>query len=66
MLAELANATAAIPLQSGGFLELAVLFIILAIVSYVVGARGIAGVTMEIARILILVFIVLAILSFLL
>lgn len=53
-------------LQLGGgqFASLAVVFVILAIASYVVGARGIAGLTMRIAYILIIIFIVLAILSF--
>nr|WP_256399370.1 DUF1328 domain-containing protein [Haloarchaeobius litoreus] len=56
-----------LPLQfGGGLLELAILFFILAIVAAVLGARGIAGMTMEIARILVLVFLVLAILSLLL
>lgn len=55
-------------LQLGGgqFASLAVVFIILAIAAYVVGARGIAGLTMRIAYILIIIFIVLAILSFIL
>lgn len=56
------------PLQvfSGDFLYLAVVFFVLALLAAVVGARGVAGVSMEIARILVLVFLVLAILSLLL
>lgn len=56
---------AQIPLQlfSGEFLELAVLFFILAVVAAVVGARGIAGLSMEIAKWLIIIFVVLAIIS---
>jgi uncharacterized membrane protein YtjA (UPF0391 family) len=48
---------------SGQFIELAVLFFVLAIVAAIVGARGVAGVSMAAARWLIVVFIVLAILS---
>lgn len=48
---------------SGEFLELAVVFLVLAIVAYAVGARGIAGLTMEIARWLIVIFLVLALIS---
>lgn len=51
-------------LQGGQFASLAVVFIILALAAYVVGARGIAGITMRIAYILIIIFIVLAIVSF--
>ena len=43
---------------------LAVLFLILAIVAYVLGARGIAGFSMEIAKWLIIIFVILAILVF--
>ncbi|WP_254544082.1 DUF1328 family protein [Halomarina pelagica] len=55
-------------LQFGGgeFASLAVIFIILAIIAYFVGARGIAGFSMRIAYILIIIFIVLAIISFIL
>jgi len=49
-----------------GFLQYAVVFFILAILAAVVGARGIAGISMEIARILVVLFIVLAIISLLL
>jgi uncharacterized membrane protein YtjA (UPF0391 family) len=42
-------------------LYLAVVFFILAIVAGLMGARGIAGLSMEIAKWLIIVFIVLAI-----
>ncbi|WP_435365798.1 DUF1328 domain-containing protein [Haloarchaeobius sp. DYHT-AS-18] len=53
------------PLQfgSGQFVELAILFFILAIVAAVLGVRGVAGVSMDIAKWLIIIFIVLAILS---
>lgn len=57
----------ALPLQfGGGFIELAVLFLVLALVAAVLGARGVAGLSMEIAKWLIIIFVVLAIISFLL
>ena len=46
-----------------GLISLAVLFFIIAIVAYAVGARGMAGLSAEIGRTLLFVFIVLAILS---
>lgn len=53
------------PLQSfsGDFLELAVLFFVLAIVAAVFGARGVAGLSMDIAKWLVIIFIVLAVVS---
>ena len=55
------------PLQlGGGFIELAILFLILALVAGVLGARGVAGLSMEIAKWLVIIFIVLAIISFIL
>ncbi|MFC4407366.1 DUF1328 family protein [Haloarchaeobius iranensis] len=68
-LGTLGDASAAlvgVPLQSGSLLGLAIVFFALALAAAVVGARGIAGMNMEIARILVLVFLVLAILSLLL
>ena len=56
-----------VPLQLGGdFIELAVLFLILAIVAAVLGARGVAGVSMNLAKWFIIIFIVLAIVTFVL
>ena len=56
-----------VPLQlGGGFIELAILFLILAVVAGVFGARGVAGLSMEIAKWLVIIFIVLAIVSFIL
>lgn len=54
-----------LPLQlfSGEFLYYALVFFVLAIVAAVVGARGVAGISMEIARIFVLIFIVLAIVT---
>jgi len=43
---------------------LAVLFLILAVVAYVLGARGIAGMSMQVAKWLVIIFIVLAIVTF--
>jgi uncharacterized membrane protein YtjA (UPF0391 family) len=43
---------------------LAVVFLILALVAYILGARGIAGFSMEIAKWLVIIFIILAILTF--
>lgn len=55
------------PLQfSGDFIELAVLFIVLAIIAAVLGARGVAGISMTIAKWFIIIFIVLAVLSIIL
>ena len=48
---------------SGEVLELAIVFFVLAIIAAVVGARGIAGVSMTIAKWLVLIFIVLAIIA---
>lgn len=55
------------PLQSGGgFIELAILFLILAVVALVLGAKGVAGLSMQIAKWLVIIFVVLAIISFVL
>lgn len=51
---------------SGAFLEYALVFLVLAVVAGGLGLRGIAGVTMEIAKILVLVFLALALVSLLL
>lgn len=58
----------ATPLQvgGGGFLYWAIIFFVLAIVAAAVGARGVAGVSMEIARIFVLIFIILAVVALLL
>ena len=44
-------------------LGLAVLFLVIALVAYVVGAKGVAGFSMGIAKVLAVVFIVLFVLS---
>ncbi len=45
---------------------LAVVFLILALVAYILGARGVAGFSMEIAKWLVIIFVVVAIVTFLL
>jgi uncharacterized membrane protein YtjA (UPF0391 family) len=45
---------------------LAVVFLILALVAFILGARGIAGFSMEIAKWLVIIFVVIAIITFLL
>jgi uncharacterized membrane protein YtjA (UPF0391 family) len=44
-------------------LGLAILFLIIALLAYVLGAKGVAGFSMDIAKILIVIFIVLFVLS---
>ncbi|SMO62839.1 DUF1328 family protein [Halorubrum cibi] len=56
-----------VPLQFGGdLIELAILFLVLAIIAAVAGASGVAGLSMNIAKWLVIVFIVLAIVTFVL
>jgi len=45
---------------------LAVVFLVLALVFYILGARGIAGFTMEVARWLVIIFVVVALITFIL
>ncbi|MBO9667646.1 MAG: DUF1328 domain-containing protein [Bdellovibrio sp.] len=45
-------------------LRAAIAFFILALVAFVLGANGVAGMSMEIGRILLIVFLVLAVISF--
>ncbi len=47
-------------------IELAILFLILALVAYILGARGVAGFSMNIAKWLIIIFIIIAIVAFIL
>lgn len=55
----------AVPLQFGGdLIGLAVLFLILALVAAVLGARGVAGLSMTIAKWLVIIFVILAIVAF--
>ena len=53
-------------LMTGDFLYFAVIFFILAIIAAAVGARGVAGVTMTVAKWFVIIFIILAILALLL
>jgi len=50
-------------LFSGEFLEWAVVFLVLATAAWIVGARGIAGVSMTIAKWLVIVFLLLMVVS---
>ena len=47
-----------------GLIYLAVVFLVLALVAYILGARGIAGFSMEIAKWLVVIFVVVAIVTF--
>ncbi|WP_266075574.1 DUF1328 domain-containing protein [Haladaptatus caseinilyticus] len=47
-------------------LELAIAFFVLAIIAAVLGAGGVAGLSMDIAKWLVIVFLVLAIISYVL
>jgi len=61
------TAIAQIPLQFGGdLIGLAILFLILAVVAAVLGAGNIAGLSMDIAKWLVIIFVVLAVVTFLL
>ena len=62
------NVLTTVPLQlgGGGFLWYAVVFFVLAVVAGLVGFRGVAGISMSIARIFVLIFLVLAVVSLLL
>ncbi|ELZ19931.1 hypothetical protein C475_21574 [Halosimplex carlsbadense 2-9-1] len=57
--------TVTLPLQffTGNFITLAIGFFLLAIVAALLGARGVAGLSMEIAKWLVLIFLVLAVVS---
>ena len=58
------GATAAVPLQfSGDFLSYAIAFFVLAIVAAVVGMRGVAGVSMGVARVFVILFVVVAVIA---
>lgn len=58
-----ASLAVSIPLQSG-LLPLAIGFFVLAILAGLAGFRGVAGLSMSAARLLVLVFLVLAVLTF--
>jgi uncharacterized membrane protein YtjA (UPF0391 family) len=48
------------------FIFLAVIFLVLALVFFILGARGIAGFTMQVAKWFVIIFVVVAIVTFLL
>lgn len=61
------NAFGGFALQlSGDFLSLAIVFFVLALVAALVGQRGVAGMSMQIAKILVAIFLILAVISLLL
>ena len=60
-LATLAPAALLAQALPGGLLTLAIIFFIIAIVAYVLGAQGVAGMSAGIGRTLLFVFLVLAV-----
>jgi uncharacterized membrane protein YtjA (UPF0391 family) len=66
-IASMTGAAAVVPLQfTGDFLWWAVAFFVLAVIAALAGFSGAAGISMDIARLLVLVFLVLAVISLLL
>jgi uncharacterized membrane protein YtjA (UPF0391 family) len=54
-----------VPLQLGGdLIGLAIAFLVLALVAAVLGASGVAGVSMSIAKWLVIIFVILAVVTF--
>jgi len=49
-----------------GLIYFAVVFLVLALVAYILGARGIAGFSMDIAKWLVIIFVIIAIVAFIL
>ena len=49
-----------------GLLNVAILFFILAIIAYIVGAKGVAGLSLQIGKWLVIAFIIIAIILILL
>lgn len=67
VLASGASTMQLLPLQFGGdLLGLAVLFLVLAVVAAILGAQGAAGLSMDIAKWFVIIFVVLAIVTFIL
>jgi uncharacterized membrane protein YtjA (UPF0391 family) len=54
------------PAVRGDLIGLAILFLILAVIAAVVGASGVAGISMQIAAWLVIIFAVLAVVTFVL
>jgi uncharacterized membrane protein YtjA (UPF0391 family) len=61
MLTTLAATSAVLAQMPGGLIGIAIIFFIIAIVAYVLGARGVAGMSAGIGRTLLFVFLVLAV-----
>lgn len=61
----LAESSFTLPLQlfTGDFLEYAIVFFVLALLAALLGSRDVAGVSMEIAKWFVVIFIVLAIIT---
>lgn len=58
---------ALVPLQFGGdLIGLAIAFLVLAVIAAVLGASGVAGLSMSIAKWIVIIFVVLAIVTFIL
>ena len=66
VLAELPFSAIPMQLFSGEFLQLAIVFFVLAILAAALGARGVAGMSMAIGKWLVIIFVVLAIVSLIL
>lgn len=58
-----AHALPPLQLFSGDLLWLAIVFFLLALGAGVLGARGVAGISMEIAKWFVIIFVVLAVIS---
>jgi len=65
-IADSATTVLQVPLQAfgGDLIGLAVLFLVLAIVAAVLGAGEIAGLSMDIAKWLVIIFVILAVVTF--
>jgi uncharacterized membrane protein YtjA (UPF0391 family) len=61
MLTTLASSALLAQTMPGGLVGVAIIFFIIAIVAYVLGARGVAGMSAGIGRTLLFVFLVLAV-----
>jgi uncharacterized membrane protein YtjA (UPF0391 family) len=62
MLTTLATSSLMLAQMPGGLLGVAIIFFIIAILAYVLGAQGVAGMSAGIGRTLLFVFLVLAVL----
>jgi uncharacterized membrane protein YtjA (UPF0391 family) len=51
-------------IKEGFMLRAAIAFFVLAIIAFILGASGIAGMSMEIGKLLLTIFLVLAVISF--